>query len=52
MRKEKQEQTPIDKELHEEPTRNTKRSGWDKLFDRMKRVDPEQSEKYKQRTGE
>jgi len=43
---------PIDEELHEVPTKDTKRSGWDKLRDRMRKVDPQQSEKYKQRTGE
>jgi len=32
--------------------RNNERPGRDKLFERMKRVDPKQSEKYKQRTGE
>jgi len=34
------------------PTSNNKRPGRDKLMERMKRVDPKQSERYKQRTGE
>ena len=34
------------------PTSNDKRPGRDRLMERMKRVDPKQSEKYKQRTGE
>jgi len=34
------------------PTPNTDRPGRDKLMERMKRVDPKQSERYKQRTGE
>ena len=44
------------KELDEEFERNErkkdKRPGWKKLLDRMRRVDPTQSEKYKQRVGE
>lgn len=32
-------------------SKNTK-PGLDKIMDRMRKVDPEQSEKYKQRTGE
>lgn len=34
------------------PTPNTDRPGRDKLMERMKRVDPKQSERYKQRTGQ
>ena len=34
------------------PSPNTDRPGRDKLMERMKRVDPKQSEKYKQRTGQ
>ncbi len=34
------------------PTPNTDRPGRDKLMERMRRVDPKQSEKYKQRTGQ
>ena len=46
------EQEP-ERELDEPmPKSNKERPGRDKLFDRMRRVDPQQSEKYKQRTGE
>jgi hypothetical protein len=34
------------------PVSDKTRPGRDKLFERMKRVDPKQSERYKQRTGE
>jgi len=34
------------------PKSESPRPGRDKLMERMKRVDPKQSEKYKQRTGE
>jgi len=34
------------------PKSDSTRPGRDKLMERMKRVDPEQSKKYKQRTGE
>ena len=34
------------------PKSDSARPGRDKLMERMKRVDPEQSKKYKQRTGE
>ena len=34
------------------PKSDSVRPGRDKLMERMKRVDPEQSKKYKQRTGE
>lgn len=41
------------KELDEEFERKKDtRPGWKKLLDRMRRVDPTQSEKYKQRVGE
>ena len=46
------EQEP-ERELEEPgPQSNKERPGRDKLFERMRRVDPTQSEKYKQRTGE
>ncbi len=49
----KEEQQEPEKELDEPmPKSNKKRPGLDKLFERMRRVDPSQSEKYKQRTGE
>lgn len=50
----KENQELVDpKELDEEFERKKDtRPGWKKLFDRMKRVDPKQSENYKQRTGE
>ena len=34
------------------PLSNKKRPGIDKLFERMRKVDPQQSKNYKQRTGE
>ena len=34
------------------PVPNNERPGRDKIMERMKRVDPKQSERYKQRTGE
>lgn len=53
MRKERQEL--IDpKELDEQHERksNDERPGWKKLLDRMRKVDPTQSERYKQRVGQ
>ena len=50
-RKERQQEP--ERELEEPgPQSNKERPGRDKLFERMRRVDPQQSEKYKQRTGE
>ena len=53
MRKERQELVDP-KELDEQYERknNDERPGWKKLLDRMRKVDPKQSEKYKQRVGE
>ena len=34
------------------PVSDKTRPGQDKVMERMKRVDPKQSERYKQRTGE
>ena len=34
------------------PVSDKTRPGQDKIMERMKRVDPKQSERYKQRTGE
>jgi hypothetical protein len=49
----KEEQQEPEKELDEpSPKSNKERPGRDKLFERMRKVDPQQSEKYKQRTGE
>ena len=46
------EQEP-EKELDEpSPKTNKERPGRGKLFERMRKVDPQQSERYKQRTGE
>ena len=50
-RKEKQQEQERSLE-NPEPKSNNERPGRDKLFERMRRVDPQQSEKYKQRTGE
>ena len=53
MPERKEEQQEPEKELDEpSPQSNKERPGRDKLFERMKKVDPQQSEKYKQRTGE
>tara|TARA_B110000495_G_scaffold57007_1_gene48278 strand:+ start:1419 stop:1577 length:159 start_codon:yes stop_codon:yes gene_type:complete len=52
MRKIKELIDPEILDKQSEPTKEDTRPGWKKLFDRMKRVDPKQSEKYKQRTGE
>jgi|TARA_R110002167_G_scaffold189174_1_gene391322 hypothetical protein len=49
----KEEQKEPERELDEpSPQSNKERPGRGKLFDRMRKVDPQQSEKYKQRTGE
>ena len=49
----KEKQLEPERELENpEPKSNSERPGRDKLMERMKRVDPKQSEKYKQRTGE
>ena len=49
----KEEQQEPERELDEPmPKSNKERPGRDKLFERMRKVDPSQSEKYKQRTGE
>ena len=42
------------KELDEafEKRNSGERPGWKKLLDRMRKVDPTQSERYKQRVGE
>ena len=46
------EQEP-ERELDEPmPKTNKERPGRDKLFERMRKVDPQQSEKYKQRNGQ
>ncbi len=34
------------------PVSDSQRPGRDKLMERMRKVDPKQSERYKQRTGE
>ena len=50
-REEKKESTPDRKESG--PSRpDVSRPGRDGLLKRMKKVDPKQSEKYKQRTGQ
>jgi len=49
----KEKELEPERELEEPgPQSNKERPGRDKLFERMRRVDPQQSEKYKQRTGE
>ena len=52
MRRDRELIDPEVLDKQSEPTKEDTRPGWKKLFDRMKRVDPTQSEKYKQRTGE
>ena len=50
-REEKRESTPNREETG--PSRpDVSRPGRDNIFKRMKRVDPKQSERYKQRTGQ
>lgn len=50
-REEKKESTPDRKDSG--PSKpDVNRSGRDDLLKRMKKVDPKQSEKYKQRTGQ
>jgi hypothetical protein len=49
----KEEQKEPEKELdNPSPKSDKTRPGRDKLFERMRKVDPQQSERYKQRTGE
>ena len=50
-RKEKQQEPERELE-NPEPKSNNERPGRDKLFERMRKVDPQQSKKYQQRTGE
>lgn len=50
-REEKIEPGPERKEVGPSPL-DTPRPGRDNILKRMKRVDPKQSEKYKQRTGQ
>jgi len=50
-RKEREQES--ERELDEpSPQSNKKRPGIDRLFERMRKVDPQQSKNYKQRTGE
>ena len=50
-REEKRESTPNREKV--EPSRpDVSRPGRDSLLKRMKKVDPKQSERYKQRTGQ
>ncbi len=51
-RKQKDLKDLVEKDFIEEPKSDNVRPGRDKLMERMKKVDPKQSEKYKQRTGE
>lgn len=51
LRKEEKKE-PIPDRHDTGPSRPDTRPGRDGLLKRMKRVDPKQSEKYKQRTGE
>lgn len=50
-RKEREQESERELE-NPEPKSNSERPGRDKLFERMRKVDPQQSERYKQRTGE
>ncbi len=50
-REEKRESTP-DREDSGPTSPDTSRPGRDSILKRMKKVDPKQSEKYKQRTGQ
>ena len=49
----KEEQQEPERELDEPmPKSNKERPGREKLFESMRKVDPQQSKNYKQRTGE
>ena len=50
-REEKKESSP-DRDKSGPGSPDTSRPGRDSLLKRMKKVDPKQSEKYKQRTGQ
>ena len=50
-REDKKESTP-DRDKSGPSSPDTSRPGRDNLLKRMKKVDPKQSEKYKQRTGQ
>ena len=50
-REEKKDQTP-DRKKSGPSSPNVERPGRDDILKRMKRVDPKQSENYKQRTGQ
>ena len=50
-REEKKESSP-DRDTSGPASPDTSRPGRDSLLKRMKKVDPKQSEKYKQRTGQ
>ncbi|CCQ89855.1 hypothetical protein NITGR_170112 [Nitrospina gracilis 3/211] len=51
-REEKKESSPDPKEESGPSRPDVSRPGRDSLLKRMKKVDPKQSEKYKQRTGQ
>ena len=51
-RKEKEESAPADRDNSGPKEPDVSRPGRDNLLKRMKKVDPKQSEKYKQRTGQ
>ena len=51
LRREKKESAP-DRQESGPSSPDVKRPGRDDILKRMKRVDPKQSEKYKQRTGQ
>lgn len=51
LKKEQSEKPDVDVDDYN-PKSVDDRPGRDRLMERMKKVDPKQSEKYKQRTGE
>lgn len=53
LRREEKEQQPAPERREDGPSQpDVSRPGRDNILKRMKRVDPKQSEKYRQRTGQ
>ena len=52
LRREEKKESAPDRQESGPSSPNVERPGRDDILKRMKRVDPKQSEKYKQRTGQ
>jgi hypothetical protein len=52
LRREEKKESAPDRQESGPSSPDVKRPGRDDILKRMKRVDPKQSEKYKQRTGQ